>query len=135
MNFLKKQSRLVTFFLVVLIFLQSCRVYHRESVTLNQAVKEEKRVKIKTTNNKTLKFKKIVYEEGKYYGIKPYTFKDKFHKVQLDQNDLKTVRLHNQTLSIILGIISGIAITLTIAVVLFLATWSGPNIGSINFSY
>lgn len=45
MNFLKKQSRLVTFFLVVLIFLQSCRVYHRESVTLNQAVKEEKELR------------------------------------------------------------------------------------------
>ncbi len=104
MKFLKKQFRLVTMFLVILIFFQSCRVYHRESVTLNRAIKEEKRVKIKTVENKTLKFKKLIFEDGKYYGIKPDPFKYKVYKIPLNQNELLSIRLHNKGLSIFYGI-------------------------------
>jgi len=104
MKTLKKQLRLTALVLTSLIILQSCRVYHRDSVSLQQAIKEEKRVKIKTADNKTLKFKKIIYAEGGYYGIKHSTFKYEIHKMPLDQSKLQSVRMHNKSLSIIYGV-------------------------------
>lgn len=109
--------------MTLLILFQSCRVYHRDSVSLNQAVKEGKRVKIKTIDNKTLKFKRIIYEDGEYYGIKPITFMNKVYKIiPLNQNKLQSIRLHNKTWSIIYGV--GISIVIISIVMIVIALTS-----------
>lgn len=92
-------------------------------MTLDHAVKQEKRVKINTLDNKTLKFKKLIYDEGKYYGIKPSTFMDTVYKVQLDQNKLQSIRLHHKGLSVIYGVGLSIVITYMIAIIIVLASF------------
>jgi len=114
MKILKKQFRHIVLLFTLLILFQSCRVYHKKSVTLDQAVIEQKRVKIKTVDNKTLKFKKIIHESGEYYGIKPSTFMDTIYKIPLDQNKLQNIRMHNKTLSIIYG--AGLSVVLIIII-------------------
>ena len=104
MKNLKNQFRLISLFFTILILLQSCRVYHRDSVSLQQAIKEEKRVKIKTVDNKILKFKRVIYEDGRYYGIKPSTFMYKIYKIPLDESYIRSIRMHNKTLSVIYGV-------------------------------
>ncbi|WP_157473404.1 hypothetical protein [Eudoraea adriatica] len=56
-------------FLSGLILLQSCSTY-KTPVSLQQAVQEEKAVKIVTVDDDAYKYKYIVYEDGKFYGVK-----------------------------------------------------------------
>ena len=52
-----------------LMLLQSCRVYHKAPVSVDEAVATNKMVKVYTTENKKFVFKKLVKEEDKIYGI------------------------------------------------------------------
>lgn len=104
METIRKQIKITALVLSLLVLFQSCRVYNRDFVSLDQAVKEKRRVKIKTIDNKTLKFKKLIYENEEYFGIRPSTFMDEIYKIPIDQNQLQSIRLHNKTLSIIFGI-------------------------------
>lgn len=54
MKTLKKQIRIIALSLALLVFFQSCKVYHSDSVTLEQASREFKRTKIETKNNKII---------------------------------------------------------------------------------
>lgn len=119
----RRQFKTISLLLSLLTLFQSCRVYHRDSVTLDHAVKQEKRVKIKTIDNKTLKFKKLIYEEGKYFGIKPSTFMDTVYKVPLDQSKLQNIRLHNKALSIVYGISITIITSLVLAYIIVLSSF------------
>lgn len=102
MKTIKKNLKKTSLFFTLLTFLQACRVYHTESVTLQEAVKAEKRVKIRTKSNKTYKFQKVVLEDGRFYGINNYRSKE--IKYPLDYNELRKVRLHDKTLSMIFSI-------------------------------
>ncbi len=114
MKILKEQFRYIALLFTLLILLQSCRIYHRKSITLDQAIKEQKQVKIKTVDNKTLKFKKLIYEDGEYYGIKTSAFTYEIHKIPFDKSKLQSIRLHNKTMSIIYG--AGLSIVLIIII-------------------
>ena len=133
MKKLKNKYRLISFLLSTVLVFQSCRVYHKESVSLTEAIQSEKRVKIKTSSNKTLKFSKLTFEDGKYYGINFNQNSGKYQKIPLDENKLQTIRLQNKPLSIILGIAIPI-VTFVGLVFLAILRWSGPNIGEINFT-
>ena len=124
-----KTIRLVCISLTMLIILQSCRVYHSKPVTLEEASKSQKRVKVKTNDNKTLKFNKVVFEDGQFYGVKGKG--DNVSKTVLNMEDLQQVRLHNKSLSTILGIAVPI-ITIVGILVLAIANWNGPQIGDIQ---
>lgn len=133
MKLLKKYFKSIALMLSLIIIFQSCRVYHSDSVSLTEAIKSEKRVKIKTANNKTLKFSKLSFEDGKYYGINFNQNSGKYQKILLNENEVQTIRLHNKPLSIILGIAIPI-VTFVGLVFLALLGWDGPNIGEINFT-
>lgn len=109
-----------------MILFQSCRVYHKEHVTLDKAVEEGKRVKIMTKNGTKLKFKKIVHSNGFYYGIKRVKGNDELNPI--DPNSIKYVRLHNKTMSIIYGTGIGILISGVIMSIIIITTWDGPNL-------
>ncbi|PHR69652.1 MAG: hypothetical protein COA67_09585 [Lutibacter sp.] len=117
MRKIKNQFKIIILLFTSIILMQSCRVYKKESVTLENAVKEQKRVKIITNDNKKYKFKRVTYEDGLFYGINKK--KGKEIKTQLNIDDLKKVRLHNKTMSIIystlLSLISASGIALIIA--------------------
>ena len=73
MKKIKAHLKVVAFLLTLLILLQACTVYKKSNITLEDAYKSEIQVKVKTNDNKTLKYKRIEFEDGKYYGVnEPY---------------------------------------------------------------
>jgi hypothetical protein len=59
----------IAYALAALMLMQSCVVYHKTPVSVDEAVATNKPVKIYTTENKIYKFKKLVREEDNIYGI------------------------------------------------------------------
>jgi hypothetical protein len=98
---MQKQFKLVALILGILILFQGCSVYHKGTRTLVQAVQEQKRVKITTLDNRTMHFKKVVYKDGKYYGVKK--LKDSRKDIWLFENDIKELKVENKTMSIVVS--------------------------------
>ena len=103
MKAIRNKSKLAVIFLVLLILNQSCRVYHKESSTLEIAVKEQPRVKIITNNNEKYKFKKILLIDGAFYGIKMKNGKQ--NRIPLKIEELKEVKLHDKSTSLIFSVL------------------------------
>lgn len=97
-----KYSSNFVFLLSLLCIVQSCRVYKKQAVSLDDAVVAEKRVKLKTTDGKTLKYKSVLIEDGQYFGIKRVYGEDV--REPINASDIEIVRLHNKGLSILYGI-------------------------------
>lgn len=128
----------IAYALAALMLMQSCRVYHSKTSTVDEAVMSQKRVKIKSQIDQTYTFNYLIKEGGQLYGItkrKSETAKklfaqinedksfDKFVGILLPNENIKEIHVHNKTLSTILsigipvvivgGIIVGIAISLS----------------------
>ena len=107
-------KQFVTVFAVVILS-HSCTVYKSASISLEQAAKEEKKVKIITKNNENLKFKRIALENKVFYGIKKT--KGEFVKIPLDKKWIQDVKLKDNTLSTVLTIIFPIGIIVGTALI------------------
>ena len=119
--------RRLSFLLMLLMLVQSCRVYKRESVTLDQAISEGKRVKIRTIDNRTYKYKIVEKEDGMYYGV---NMKNKeIVRTPLDTNNIRKVKLHDKTMSIIYSSVIGAVVLFAIAVIL---SFGGPDFNVIG---
>ena len=99
MKKLKKQIKPIALIFGALILFQSCKVYYKDSVTLEQAVNEHKHAKVETFTKQTYKFQSISFENDQYYGIK--MVKGDTVKIPIDQANLSKVRLENKSLSVI----------------------------------
>lgn len=91
--------------LTLIILLESCQVYKRQYVMLDQAVEKELPVKIKTKDNQTFKFKKVLSDNGMYYGIRLDMKKRKYESVTLNTENILSINekdRKNSTLSSIL---------------------------------
>ena len=133
MKTLKKQIRIIALSLALLVVFQSCKVYHSDSVTLEQASREFKRTKIETKNNKILKYRGVKFEDSQYYGLKKV--KNGIVNVPIDENFIKSVRLENETMSTILTIalpvvIIGVGLGMAAA---SLSDWGTVSLGSGSF--
>lgn len=84
MKALKKWLKTIALFLTALILFQSCSVY-KTPVTLEQAVLEQKEVKITTASDETVKYKYIVYEDGQFYGVKNNPGEDVRFAINVDE--------------------------------------------------
>ena len=93
--------------LIFALMLQSCAVYHKEAVSLDDAVASNGKVLITKTDGAKLKLKKVELIDGKYYGITKV--KGKTEKIILVENDIRSIRIFNKTASTfgIIGIIGG----------------------------
>ncbi len=116
MKTIKKQLKSVSLILSILILFQGCTVYKSSYVTLDEASKAEKKVKVETKSGENFKFKRIGVENGNYYGVK--RSKGNIVKVPLDTNFIKNVYLKDKTMSTILTIAFPLAI-LTGAALIF----------------
>ncbi len=96
----KTRMQFVSFLFAVLVMFQSCRVYHYDSVSLDRAVAARKRVKIKTKNGQTFKYKQIIKDSNQFYGLKGKT------KTLLLERNIYSIRLHNKVLSPILTVVA-----------------------------
>ncbi|MDH3699529.1 MAG: hypothetical protein OEQ81_12760, partial [Flavobacteriaceae bacterium] len=85
----------ISLFLTAIILFQSCATY-KTPVTLQQAVQEEKAVKIVTVDDDTYKYKYIVYEDGQFYGVKDNPGEDV--KFPIDTEEVADVLMKNRTI-------------------------------------
>ena len=129
MKTLKKQFRPITLLLAFVMLFQGCTVYKSASVTFDEAVRAETKVKLKTKNSETLKFNKLELEDGQYFGVKEINKDDAFNiskmeivKTQIDENNIEVIKIKDKTMSTILPF--------AIPVVLF-----GISLGSVAIWY
>ena len=108
MKAIKTHLKTAALFLSILILFQGCGVYHKGTRTLDEAVIEQKKVRITTLDNRTMHFKRVVFKDGKYYGVKKT--KNNSKDVLLVEKDIKSLKSQNESLSTVLTI--GIPIVL-----------------------
>ncbi|HZW63045.1 MAG TPA: hypothetical protein VFF15_05285 [Flavobacteriaceae bacterium] len=107
----------------MLILFQSCKVYHKDTVTLEQAAKDGRRAKIETTTSKKYVFKTISYENDTYYGINK--IKGKTVKIPLEKTKMESVRLENKSLSTVLTLGLFVAVVGAVVLIKFASDFSG----------
>ena len=120
----------VALFLTALILFQGCTVYKSANVTLEEASKTEIHARVKTNDNQTLKFKRIGFENGGYYGVKKIN--GDIIKIQIDEQKVERVQLKNKTASTIIPIAVPVII-ISIAAIIF--SNNCCYIGSGSWSY
>lgn len=101
MNRLKKSLKLISLLLAFVVLLQGCTVYKSTPITLEQAVQKETKTKVKWNDGFTSKYKKIIIENGNYYGVgKKY---GEIQKSLLEGKKISKIKEKNKTLSAILN--------------------------------
>ena len=123
----KKWFKTIAIFLIGLILTQSCTVYRRTPVSLEQAAQQNLKAKVETTSNETFKFKYITYEEGQFYGVKKKS--GDLVKEPLQEEDITKILLHNKSGSTWLTVA---VLALPVAFVLFsigmlIVYWVSPE--------
>jgi len=103
-----KKFKTIALILSMLILLQGCTAYKSASVSLEQAVLAQTKVKLETKSGEKLKFIRIGVENGNYYGVKKV--KGNIVKVPLETNYIKSVKLKDEFQSTV----TAISITLII---------------------
>lgn len=106
-----------SFLFMLLIFLQSCSVYHSGSVSAEEAVAANKKVKLITRDQQKYKFKRLVMEDDNLTGITkpgsatakklsetPSRQDDEVLKIDLSEVAIEKIKLRNNTLSTIINI-------------------------------
>ena len=115
----------------LLLMLQSCSVYHSGTVSVDEAVAAESKVKVITEDHEKYKFQRLEKENDHLVGyVKPLSGTAKkltdmpsqpegrFLKVDLSNIAVETIKLRNNTLSTIINIaIPVVAVVAPIAVV------------------
>jgi hypothetical protein len=117
----------LAFLFMAILLLQGCVVYHNTSVGLEEAVTAATKVKIKTVAEKKVKLKKVILEDGQYYGIK--NNRGELVRIPLDEKTISSVHLKNKTLSTIINIGVPAAVVGFVIYVSTLSFGIGPVLG------
>lgn len=97
MKFMNLPIRLSSLLLAVLFFMQGCTAY-KGSITLDEAVNGEQKVKVITRDNgKSLEFEKITLINGEYRGVpKRYS---QSSEVVLNPENIAHIKEHDKVVS------------------------------------
>lgn len=120
-------NKFVLWFLILIVILQSCTVYNKTPVSLEEAGASNKKAEVLKTNDSILHFKKIEQVNGTFYGVKKV--KGQMLKVPLSQNEISRIRTKNESASTTLTIAS-IVIPLIIGVIIL--NYSLKDLGEIG---
>lgn len=133
MKTINSNIKTITYYFIFFILLQSCSVYRTKPVTVETAAEKAGRVKIKTSDNATYKFRRLEQDGSGAIGIAgknsravrnlehlivEENYTGNFVKINLPENLIKEVRLKKQGLSTsltILSIVSVISFSLMVA--------------------
>ncbi|MBG6109441.1 hypothetical protein IWX84_000296 [Flavobacterium sp. CG_9.10] len=110
------KSKIVCVLLIFVLLMQSCAIYQKTSVSLDDAVASNRKVLITKTDGAKLKLKRVELTDGKYYGI--VKVDGKTEKIILVENDIRTIRILNKSATTIgtFGIVLGsLVITFLVA--------------------
>jgi hypothetical protein len=89
------KNKTICLLLVIALIIQSCSVYKKTTVTLNEAATADRKVLVVKTDNTKLKFTRIEQIDGIYYGR--LKTKGGTKKISLTESDLKTIRVLDKT--------------------------------------
>jgi hypothetical protein len=106
------KTKLISWFLLVIITLQSCTVYKKTPVSISEASQTNKRVLIETTTDKKIRLKRVEKTDSIYYGIQ--NVKSEEVKILLNEKEIKSIRVKDSGTSTFLTV--G-AITLTFGII------------------
>ncbi len=123
MKTIKKLTKLITALLITLMMLQSCTIYKGGYVRIDQAVQNENKVKINTKTNEKLKFKKVVLENGAYYGVKKV--KGKNEKIPIDVDQIYRIKEKDALASTLMTVPTTIIAIFSVASLAFLIGGGG----------
>lgn len=128
MKAIDRNLKLVTFFFVTLMLLQSCTVYKTPSVTLDEASKSNSEVRVKTIDNQSLKFDRIQVTDNKVYGSS--IINREMIITTIEKDNIEKIQLKDKTRSTILTIVSLVGVTLGMFVLIIESSLN--HIGSSN---
>jgi len=129
--------------LSALFLLQSCKVYHSKTATIDEVIESQKRVKVKSYNGEIYRFDKLHRENDQIFGIAKIKSQEwlrkyakqfgqgevsgKEVKFSIPDNAFKEYYLQNKTLSTILSVAIPVVVVIGIGVlVLHLTYVSNP---------
>lgn len=93
------KNRLVSLLLVFTLSLQSCSVYKKTAVTLNEAEKANLKTLVITTDNTKHRYSRIIKINDNYYG--EVKTKGKIETILLSEEEIKSIRILDKTSSAI----------------------------------
>jgi len=113
MKKIRKQIKPIALIFGALILFQSCKVYQSETVTIDDALRFTKNIKVVSATNEIYKFKSLQKEEGQIYGTVNKTSKTakklanqivennnpSFVKIHLSEENIKDIYLQNKSMS------------------------------------
>ena len=130
----KKYLKTIALFCATLIFFQGCTVYKSVPISIEQAVQNESKVRVKTNTNEKFKFSRIGIEDGNYYGVKKS--KGVIVKTPLDQNFINTINEKDKTVSTIATVGVSIVALFGALVGIYLIAGGGGSYGwTYNYPY
>jgi len=97
-----RHLKVVALFFSILILFQGCSVYKSASVTPDEASKSNTEVRVKTFDNKSLKFYRIEVENNKIHGIKIHNGERSITPIEKD--NIEKIQLKDKTMSTFLSI-------------------------------
>jgi hypothetical protein len=114
----KPRSKIILLFTLVLLSFQSCKSYHREAVTIDEAVESHKKVRVTRINGETIRLTKIESENSIYYGIDESS--RGIAKILLDPKDIEKIQLKDPGISVVGFVLLGMLAIVLVISVLFL---------------
>ncbi|MBT8204920.1 MAG: hypothetical protein KJP14_07390 [Eudoraea sp.] len=114
--------------LSLMLLLQSCGVYHKIPISLDEATKQEGKVKIRTAEGKNIKYKNIIQKDGQFYGTKMIA--GKWTQIPLNPDDISNVRLKNKKASTWVTIL---AVGVPVSALIIWAATADYGIGGISW--
>ncbi len=104
-------------FLILLIF-QNCTVYHKKTVSIEQAVKSDvKSIKIITQDDRKLFFDFLYFQNKELYGILDKPKKHQKSEILINPQSIKEIHLYNKAASKALSVTLGVGIPTAIIAV------------------
>lgn len=99
----------ISFLLAFTIILQGCTIYKKQNISLKEAltmqgVKAKKKVKVVTLDNETQKYNYVTAVNDEYFGVKKG--KDGLTQIPLKQENLKTIKIQDKALSVVVSVLS-----------------------------
>ena len=115
-----------------LVFLQSCSVYHNSTCSVDEAIRNNSKVKISVANDEPYILKRLERHDGAVYGIantnsstykrlreqvKDHNYEGKYAMILMQEQDLKNIHEKNTGASAALSIgIPVVALGITTAI-------------------
>ena len=103
--------------MLLLLILQSCSVYHSGSLSVEEAVAADNKVKVITADEQKLKFRRLKMENEQLTGVTkpvsatakklagmPSQAQGRFLEIDISEVEIEKIKLRNNTLSTIINI-------------------------------